>query len=258
MRKEDRLYEQWEAALLERALQEQIEDEIRADEAAFDEAEMQQLRQKLAEMRPGIDRRIDQALRQCRAREDWRLRLRRGLRTAASAVAVLAVAFSGFCLASPAIRAQLFQMSALDRRTHTQIDMDVDWNRLATVPEEWLGHYYPMYIPERLSRVEMSDMMTPEDDYYWVQFLNPQDENDNVCFDEIGYGDENSRTTVDVDTEGALVYHETMKGFDVMVIEQDYGITFIWQDGTHILYLSGGTDMEEMEKIFEYVERIRN
>lgn len=255
---EDKLYEQWESALLERAMQEQIEDEIRADEAAFDEAEMEQLRAELLEMRPRVNRRIDRALRRHSARQTWRQRLRSGVRAAAAAVAVLAVAFSGFCLASPAIRAQLFQMSAVDYRTHTRIDMDVDWNRLASVPDEWLGHYYPMYIPERLSRVEMGDELFPEADDYAVQFFDPQDENDNVCFEETGYGKENSKTTINVDTEGALVYHETMKGFDVMVIEQDYGITFIWQDGTHILYLSGGPDMEEMKKIFENVERIRN
>lgn len=110
-----------ETALLEQALLEEIEAEIRADEAAWDDEARQRIREEARQMRPRIDERMRQALRRQEAECARRRRLSHVLRGAAVAAAVLVLAFSGACMASPEL---LGQLNAL---------MDRSWGvRLAT------------------------------------------------------------------------------------------------------------------------------
>lgn len=249
----DNPYEQWMAALIRQAVRERIDEQILRDERSCPDAERSRLAAELAEMHPRVKRRIERALRKRRAALSWKKRLGEALRSAAVAVAVLAVAFSGLCLASPAIRAKLYQMRMVRHDTHTEISMDVDWSRLERVPEKWQGHFYPLYVPERLSEVYVTEA---DADAQSIMFLNPQDENDNLYFSETGYDSIDFGAGMAVDTENAQISYETINGRSVMVVVQAYGITLIWQDGTHVLMLAGGTDMEEMTTVYENVDRI--
>lgn len=284
-RVDDRL--EWtEDELIERALQLRIEEEIMADEAALDDETRAQLQREIQEMRPQIDRRIDQLLR--RRKVDWAWqRIRGGLRAASVAAAVLAVAFSGVCLASPAIREQLVSLIETGWRNQMTVSVNptaseaadlptvpADDPRLAYVFADWCLHYYPLEIPREYAYASTIYMESDingdefgfwyltaegreawlERDYQVVTFRDPNDmTGDFITFEEDG----RPGASYTYNTKYNGVAHRTIAGRDVIVVETGSTTKYIWQQDDHLLRINTSLSEAEIAPVIASVERIR-
>lgn len=268
----------WEERLIRQALLE-LNEEARRDGAPDAALEAEYSRTLSA-----VRRHIAQTANEPAPAPMRRARLRRGLRTALVAAAVLVVAFGGACLASPAIREQLF---AHNWGTFTEVHVDrsaeeaqsamtvsPDDPRLRYVDPDWCLHYYPLELPRAyhgFTSYSVGVMQSEDSERFWYLTDEYREQWLKADYQQMVFRDadmtgqmlifeEDGRPAAKTlfDTKYNEVKRESIGGKDVIVSDQGSSIVFVWMEGDHLLKLSGsGMSRRDMEAIFCSVERIR-
>lgn len=166
------------------------------------------------------------------------------------------------------------------------VTVEPDDVRLRYVYPDWCLHYYPLEIPSHFTKVDVAygqprtaTMITHvtdggnvqswesgfyflsddarakwlAEDYQEITFTSAEMGGRFYHFIEDGRVDNEAR----LDSISQNITHESIDGKEVLVVEDNGLISFIWQEDGHLLTLTSNDERIQMEYVFSTVERIR-
>lgn len=236
---------QLEKALLAQALFELRERELDAlaQAAAVDEHAAQL---SLAH-RPAIHALIAKRLRRTRRQRVTRHVLPRVGMCAAGLLLACYLGMTAVVLAEPQVGIRMMQLLLDTRPEYTQISLVENEDAGFFVPEEWLGDYYPAYVPEGFV---LDDAYSLGSTLYQATYRNTKD-----MFFTFIEGTENSQSNID--TEDAVIDTVIVNGKIGMLSDEDGFIFITWSDYDRYFVVGLDGTREEAIEIAESVTRIR-
>ena len=143
--------------------------------------------------------------------------------------------------AIPSLRQQVAELLIVEKEDHIEVQLSRSSNTL--VPEGWNGNYFPSYIPERyhLSRVNQFNakaIYIDADNY--IFYYSESDENEKI----------------QLDSEDAYMYYNRIGAHDVLVLEEDEFVTFVWTDGELVFVISGAMTIDEAKAIYNSLVKV--
>lgn len=191
-------------------------------------------------------------LAKCDDRSWWQLvpkaYLARMAQVAVMVIAFLSVGVSVALAASPELRAEAVRLLQRDQGEYTTLEMAIDPDAFADVPEGWEGSCYPSYIPEGFVVSEIFSLP-------WCSDVSLCGETSDlrVFFSE--YGD---AVVCNIDTENAIMTEILVQGQVATMAIKEKTIHIYWLDGLHYHILStDGLDENTAIKIAESVRKIK-
>ena len=132
--------------------------------------------------------------------------------------------------AIPSLRQQVAELLIVEKEDHIEVQLSRSSNTL--VPEGWNGKYFPSYIQERyhISRViKFSAKAIYIDADNYIFYYSESDENEKI----------------QLDNEDADMYYISIGAHDVLILEENEFITFLWTDGELVYVISGAMTIDE-------------
>lgn len=219
-------------------------EEADAAEAKYKE---QGLAQNDGQIEPAVIALIDKGLRK-RDMRDFVHQivppLSRAVTIAAGILIVFFVSFSAAFAVSPSVRYRVMELLIHVTDEYTTFGLgEVD---SIEIPSEWLGHYYPSYIPENFE----IDKVYGNKAAPGVIFADPDG-------NEIDFAELDEMTTLVVDTENAVVTYPTVHDLPAMVVEKGRWVAVVWAENDRYFCLMANTDADTALQVARSVIKIK-
>ena len=176
-------------------------------------------------------------------RQSFQKALPRILEIAAVLVLLVGIAAPVAIAGVSSIRVKVLEMLMTFEDDHVEINMHEKQNAAFYVPGNYLGDYFPAYLPEGFEYTYISQLS----DYIEMQNLEGQRINFG-SFSEYGGGN--------FDTENAKLSYVTLHDQQVLLIEKKGLYTIIWEMDNRVFYVDTTISPEETVRIAESVRRI--
>lgn len=191
-------------------------------------------------------------LAQCEEKYPWKtatiVPLMRIVKVAAFVFVFLSVSVSVAMAASPEFRAEAVRLLQTDQGEYTTLEIVIDPDAFADVPEGWEGSCFPSYIPEGFEVDEILSLPECCD-----VILSGKTSNLRVHFAE--YGDS---VVCNLDTENATMKEILIQGQMATMAIKEKTIHIYWLDGLHYHILStNGLDENTAIEIAQSVRKIK-
>lgn len=143
--------------------------------------------------------------------------------------------------AIPSLRQQVAKLLIVEKEDHIEVQLSADVSGIA--PEGWIGKYYPSYIPERYNLARVSQFSAT------AVYIDA----DKYLF---YYSETGKNETIQLDSEGAYMYYNRIGAHDVLVLEEDEFITFLWTDGELVFVISGAMTLDEAKAVYNSMVKV--
>lgn len=193
---------------------------------------------------------IEQLCRKSRRKKLWHSTLPRIGRAAATIVAVATLTGGVALASSPTLRVHVLKL-LLETTAHEYSTLTAIEDEAASfqIPADWQGNHYPAYVPNGLE-IRYIDSESP---YHSVDFVHPETDKRVLTFLETAL-----ETTMNLDTEDALVDAISINGYEGYIIEKGERLRIVWTAEDAILHvITIGMEKEEAIRIAEQVIRIK-
>ena len=127
------------------------------------------------------------------------------------------------------------------KEDHIDITLSVPTNQ--SVPEDWNGKYYPMYVPDRYHLARIYSLA--------ITAVYIDDDNNLLYYTE---GDQNE--TISIDSENASVRYEIIGTKEVLVVEKEGFTTFVWHNDECLFTISGKMSIDEATNMLGSMVRV--
>lgn len=191
-------------------------------------------------------------LAQCEEKYPWKtatiVPLMRIVKVAAFVFVFLSVSVSLAMAASPEFRAEAVRLLQTDQGEYTTLEMAIDQDVFADVPEGWEGSCFPSYIPEGFEVKQIISFPESNVVSYWKD----------SAYERIYFSEDGPNTVSNLNTENAVIREITIQGKEVIMAIKENSIHIYWLDGLHYHILStDGLDENTAIKIAESVKKIK-
>lgn len=219
-------------------------EEADAAEAKYRE---QGLAQNDGQIEPAVIALIDKGIRK-RDRRDFVHHivppLSRAVTISAGILLVLIISISAAFAVSPSVRYRVMELLIHVTDEYTTFGLgEVD---SIEIPSEWLGHYYPSYIPENFE----IDKVYGNKAAPGVIFADPDG-------NELDFAELNELSTLVIDTENAVVTYSTVHDLQAMVVEKGRFVTVVWAENDRYFCLMANTDADTALQVARSVIKIK-
>lgn len=141
------------------------------------------------------------------------------------------------------IRVKVMELLISIQEDHTELSFVENESAAFDVPADWQGTYYPAYIPEEFSLVELGRINS------YLRYENEQ----GTYIDFTEYSADDS---VDINSENAELSYTTIHGTNAFVIEREDGIIVTWGMEDKFFVLISNTTKDATLEIAQNVQRI--
>ncbi len=231
------LDEELTALKLKIALQEYREEAI---ETLLSENDDPSAPERLARTEQPTLRRMNRRLRRRSLRRFSASSLRKTAKAAACLLLVFYLGLTAAVATVDEVRVGLQNFFVRFEKTHVEIGFELTENP-ATVPSGWDGYYYPSYIPEGYTLINMSSGIA-----------NYQKGSDELCFSDLG-----SDARIYLDSENAAIDYLIINGISATIIEKAPWTTIFWSIGNRCIIVEYTGSRNEAIQIAESVVMIR-
>ena len=190
-----------------------------------------------------MERQENQGNREARIHQ-WKKIVPRIINVAACIVLMLGIAAPYAIANVEAIRARVMQMLIDYHEDHVDVILTEDENASFDVPADYLGEYYPSYLPDGCEVVNVSSLLSS------VDFRTAS--GSWMYFNENNVDTETSYSIVNADVSSAWIH-----GNMATIIDYGDSATIIWSDGTYYFDIQGAPNVEEAMKMAESVRKIQ-
>lgn len=234
----DGLYEQLADTKLKIALTLLAEEEARGQQREIerDEALGREAAASRDRIWPRLMRRLEGELGRQRKRHFARHTLPRVANVAAAVIFVCFVGLTTALALSATVRVQMMELIQEDKHIYTQLSLEEVG--AFDMPADWLGRYYPAYVPEGYEIKILSSMEDGSD----LLLQNADDER--IYFlEEAGVG------VTNIDTEDAQMHEISFHGGAATLVRKGTISTLMWYENNryYVLWVDG--DEEFLMKI---------
>lgn len=141
------------------------------------------------------------------------------------------------------IRVKVMELLISIQEDHTELSFVENESAAFDVPADWQGTYYPAYIPDEFSLVELGRINS------YLRYENGQ----GTYIDFTEYSADDS---VDINSENAELSYTTIHGANAFVIEREDGIIVTWGMEDKFFVLISNTTKDATLEIAQSVQRI--
>lgn len=223
--------------------------DMQLEEADAAEAEYKEqgLAQNDGQIEPAVIALIDKGLRKRDMRDfvhHIMPPLSRAVTIAASILLVFFISFSAAFAVSPSVRYRVMEL--LIHVTDEYTTFGLGEVESIEIPAEWLGHYYPSYIPEDFEISEFfGNKAAPG-----VTFADPNG-------NEMDFSELSEMSTLVLDTENAVVTYPTVHDLPAMVVEKGRWVAVVWAEFDRYFCLMANTDADTALQVARSVIKIK-
>ena len=175
-------------------------------------------------------------------------RLLRRKRILRAGIRALVCLFLVFALAMPVAIASIdsfrtYVVGLLIQENDDHLEIQVDKTRRSDVPADWIGSYYPEYIPEGYQFAGASQ-------------LDPMSMYTNTAGDIMYFSEYSDNTKISIDSEDAVISFIAVANTTAVVSGENEEIRMVWYNYDRLFELIGILSIDEAQRIASSVTNV--